>query len=96
MAGETRTGGVTPFDNVVDYSGVAALNPITDLANTSNPNLAGYNATINIAAEDFFGITSNAANLNALRIVVSVGNNVNGDRVVLESYRTRYAPNFVP
>ncbi len=99
MTGETRTDAVTPFDNVVDYSGLAPITPITDLAGNTNANLAGYDANIAIVAEGLGGIASDdssAANLNVLRIVVSVGNATNNDRVVLESYRTRYAPNFVP
>lgn len=92
-----EAGNVRPFDNVSDYDNVAPY--ITDAA--GNPFPAGYQANVSITAPAAFGpagaqIASGPqpADMNVLRITVTVtyGNN---NRVVLDSYRTRYAPNAI-
>jgi MSHA pilin protein MshD len=98
-AGETRTG-ATPFDNINDYfvPGGLVLDPVTDIANTSNPNLAGYNANIQITAESLNGIASSSAGadtMEVLRIAVTV-NRDGFEPLLLETYRTRHSPNSVP
>ncbi len=54
MTGETRTDAVTPFDNVVDYSGLAPITPITDLAGNilidEEPTNSSVNVTIQTAS----------------------------------------------
>lgn len=90
-AGEAR-----PYDNVNDY--VTAFNtPVTiskDVTGQSFP--AGYSATLTLAPVALNGITSGAAptNMNVLhiRVAVTYGN----DEVVLDGYRTRYQPNWLP
>lgn len=71
--------------------------------------LSGYSATLMLSALDAAGghalgpggtaITSDAtpANMNALKITVAVTYGANADdKVVLDGYRTRYAPNAIP
>jgi MSHA pilin protein MshD len=86
-AGETRYSGTTPFDNVNDYNGFS-MNPIVDLSNTAITGLGGYTATVAITPAVLNGATA---------LLVSVS--VTGPRntlVVVEGYRTQYAPNAVP
>jgi MSHA pilin protein MshD len=97
-AGETRGGvgvGATPFDNVNDYNGYCmatagcAVTDIRDITGALIPNLAGYTALVSVAANALNGIT--AASGAALRIRVTVTGPLN-TIVLLEGYRTRYAP----
>lgn len=94
-AGETR-----PFDNVNDYWLAVPVSYTTDAAGNSFP--AGYAATVSIvpAALGPAGVLQIAAyatpqNMNVLRITVSVTYD-NNNSIVLDGYRTRYAPNAVP
>jgi len=91
-AGESRT--VTPtFNNVNDYNGLALASPIPSLTGTfAAP--AGYSATIAVAREALNGVGDATATSAALRISVTVTHGA--ETVVLEGYRTRYAPNFLP
>lgn len=90
-AGEAR-----PFDNVNDY--VTAFNTPATISQdvTGQPFPAGYSATITLAPVALNGITSGAAptamNVLHIRVAVSYGN----DEVVLDGYRTRYQPNWLP
>ncbi|WP_317205626.1 prepilin-type N-terminal cleavage/methylation domain-containing protein [Janthinobacterium sp.] len=95
--GETR-----PYDNVNDYVskfGVAqaAFNSAGVLAsvNLSPLPTAGYTATLSITPETLGQIPSGAAPtaMEVLRITVTV--NYANDSVVLDGYRTRYAPNAI-
>lgn len=89
-----------PYDNVNDYVKVFG----TPLAYTSdvigNAFPAGYAATVNIIPEALgpagaqIASDASTAGMNVLRISVTV--TYGSDSVVLESYRTRYAPNNVP
>jgi MSHA pilin protein MshD len=81
-----------PFDNVSDYAG----NYSNDAAGNAFP--AGYSATVAVVPDATLGpagarISSDAtpANMNVLRITVTV-TYTGGDPVVLDGYRTRYAP----
>ncbi|NVD74496.1 hypothetical protein HUX88_28840 [Duganella sp. BJB1802] len=81
-----------PFDNVSDYAGTYT----TDAAGNAFP--AGYQAVVAIAPDATLGpagaqIPSDAtsANMNVLHITVTV-TYTGGDPVVLDGYRTRYAP----
>lgn len=95
-AGNTR-----PFDNVNDYANAngSAIQYGTDAAGNAFP--AGYVASVSIVPTDSLGpagaqITSSgaSANMNVLHITVTVTYN-SGDPLVLDSYRTRYAPRSV-
>lgn len=83
--GETRGSNVTPFDNVMDYNG-AVINTSVN----GNPLPSGYSATVQVLQEALGGVPAGAA----LRIRVTVTRG--SDSLVLEGYRTRYAPNALP
>ena len=90
-----------PFDNVNDY--VTQPNVATNAFNnaagvlldvTGQPvGVAGYTATLTVspAALGGIGAADSAANTDVLRIRVTVSF-AGGDPVVLDGYRTRYAP----
>lgn len=99
--------GARPFDNVNDYvsapaTAVAAFNTGGTLADASgNPFAAtGYSATVSVrpatlgdcpsAGGRCIGALGTAANTEVLLITVTV--NYDGDSIVLDGYRTRYAP----
>lgn len=91
--GETRGGAVTPFDNVNDYNGLAGITTgITGIAGIVMP--PGYSAAIAVA-QDALGpggaVVPAAASLR-MTVTVSFGN----ENLVVEGYRTRYAPNALP
>jgi MSHA pilin protein MshD len=90
-----------PFDNVNDY--VAAANQATSAfdvggvlsdANGNSLNLPGYRATVTITPQVLNGVGSNGtlADTDVLRIRITVS--YDGDQLVLDGYRTRYAPTF--
>lgn len=87
-AGEVRY--ATPqYDHVNDYHGFA-MTGITDLANTAVAGLAGYSASVAVAAAALNTVT--AASGDALRITVTV-TGPGGTSISLDGYRARYAPN---
>ena len=94
-AAETRYSASTPFDNVNDYNGYdsAAEGGIKDITNTLITELASYRATIAIAPAALGGIAATDANgqANVLLITVTVTGPAN-TTVVLNGYRTKYAP----
>jgi MSHA pilin protein MshD len=94
-AGEARSG-ATPFDNVNDYHGYS-MNPIVDVAGTAIPGLGAYTATVAVAPVALGPAASSitAASGGALLITVTV-TRAGADPIVLEGYRTRYAPNSLP
>lgn len=86
-------GNTRPFDNVNDYAGEYT----TDAAGNAFP--AGYKATVAVAPDATLGpagaqipADATAAKLNVLHITVTVTYANGGDPVVLDGYRTRYAP----
>ena len=89
-AGEVRGDLNNPFDNVSDYGGYT-MNNITDLAGNT---YTGYNASVAMtrAGTAFVGAADNGA---ALQITVTV-TAPDSSQVVLDGYRTRYAPNSLP
>ncbi len=91
-AGETRYAAATPFDHVDDYNGFN-MNPIVDITNTAIPTLTNYSASVTVAAVAFGGIAANDANgqANVLLITVTV-NGPQNTSVMLQGYRTKYAP----
>lgn len=76
------------YDHVNDYNGYT-LGSIVDLTNTPIPALAGYSASVAVAAAELGSIT--AASGAALRISVTV-NGPHGTSVTLDGWRTRHAP----
>ena len=86
-AGESRSG-LPSFDHVNDYHGLV-LNGISDLSGSAVPGLAGYSASVSVAAAALNDIASGSG--HALRITVTV-NAPGGVSVALDGYRTRHAP----
>ncbi len=103
-AGQEAGGVGRPFDNVSDY--VNAFNtPLvyaTDAAGVGYP--TGYTVSVTISPDANLGpagllITpadGTPANLNVLKISISVTYRGGAESVVLDGYRTRYAPNSLP
>ena len=78
------------FDNVNDYDGFAMNGGLLDITHSAIPGLSGYSASIGVAAAALGTIS--AASGDALLITITV--NAPGDtHVVLNGYRSRYAPN---
>ena len=87
-AGESRTSVTLPFDNVNDYNGFS-MSPIRDINNTLISGLSAYSASVTVA-NAALGVIPAA---NSLLITVTV-TGPQGTRVVLQGYRTQYAPAF--
>lgn len=88
-AGETRGSNVTPFDNVMDYNNAVIGSSVNGAALP-----AGYSARVQVIQEVLGGAAVAVPAGAALRIRVTVSRG--GDSLVLEGYRTRYAPNSLP
>lgn len=88
-SGETRSSATTPFENVADYNG-AVIN--TNVAGAALP--TGYTANMVITQEVLGPAALQAPAAATLRISITVTHG--GDTMVLEGYRTRYAPNSLP
>lgn len=94
--GETRTGTVTPYDNVSDYNGLV-ITPITDLTGAAIPNLSGYSAAVAVAPQGVAAAGGASAIPAAAALLISI--TVTGPAsttVKLDGYRMRYAPNALP
>lgn len=91
--GETRGSGTTPFDNVNDYNGLAGV-PM-NVEGTPISDLGSYNVVVAVVPEALAANTGAVPVAASLRVRVTVTgpNDVN---VVLDGYRTRYAPNALP
>jgi MSHA pilin protein MshD len=88
-AGESRYGPVNVFDNVNDYHGFT-MSGISDVTGVAVPGLAGYSASVSVAAVALDTVPGG----EALKITVTVtppGNRPN-DAISLQGWRTRYAP----
>ena len=90
-AGEVRGDLNNPFDNVADYGGYT-MNNITDLAGNT---YTGYNASVAMTRAGTALLGGTAVAGDALQITVTVTAPDNS-QVVLDGYRTRYAPNSLP
>ena len=96
--GETRGSGTTPFDNVNDYNGLAGTPANVD--GTAISGLGAYSVSVSVAAAALAGSSATVAANDAfgrpqsLRVTVTVTGP--GTTVVLDGYRTRYAPNALP
>ena len=86
-AGETRYG-PTYFDNVNDYAGFS-MTGVRDLSNTVVAGLAGYSASVAVAAGTLEGLTAGSG--EALKITVTV-TAPDASTLVLQGWRTRHAP----
>lgn len=78
------------YDNVNDYNGFT-MSGIQDMGGNNIANLGAYQAGVQITQTALGGIVP----ADSLHIQVTV-TPPNGTPVVLDSYRTRYAPNAVP
>lgn len=88
-AGESRYGPSNYFDNVNDYAGFSMAG-ISDFSGAPVPGLSGYTASVAVAAASLD--TLSAASGDALKITVTVSGPDNSS-LVLQGWRTRYAPN---
>jgi MSHA pilin protein MshD len=87
---KAEAGDARPFDNVSDYNGFS-MTGIRDLAGASIAGLDSYAASVVVAPAALGSVSAG----DALRIAVSVTGPGN-TQVVVEGFRTRYAPNAVP
>jgi MSHA pilin protein MshD len=87
---ETRYG-PTYFDNVNDYASFSMAG-IRDLNNAAVSGLSGYSASVAVATAALDSITAGSG--DALKITVTVlgPNGKAVDAIVLQGWRTRYAP----
>ncbi|MDO8347765.1 MAG: prepilin-type N-terminal cleavage/methylation domain-containing protein [Rugosibacter sp.] len=88
--GESRGSAVTPFDNVNDYNGLAGIT--TGITGTAIP--PGYTAAISVA-QNALGPGA-AAVPAAASLLITVTVSFGGENLIVEGYRTRYAPNALP
>ena len=91
---ETRYSAANPFDNVGDYQGFS-MNGINDITNTAIAGLAGYSASAVMVKTGAAFLGGAAVAGDALQITVNV-TGPDGLPVLLDGYRTRYAPNSTP
>lgn len=88
---ESRGSAVAPFDNVNDYKGFTLAGGATDIGNATNVVVpAGYSASVAVVQDGAFGNGVPLPAAAVLRISVTV--TYEGGNVVLEGYRTQYAP----
>lgn len=100
--GESRAGiPPPPFDNVSDYNGFAGVPANVD--GTAITGLGTYNVAIAVAAEALSSVPAldGFNRPQSLRVTVTVtapwtGVGGGATTVVLDGYRTRYAPNSLP
>jgi MSHA pilin protein MshD len=93
-----ESGNARPYDNVNDYVAqydVAQPIDITDVNGGPTSNLANYTATIRITKEALGSVPLEVPLEASLHIRIRVLYS-NSEMVVLDGYRTRYAPNLLP
>ncbi|TMH46261.1 MAG: type II secretion system protein [Betaproteobacteria bacterium] len=95
--GETRTGGVTPYDNVSDYN-LFCMGPtcipassVSDINGSAISGLGAYNASVAVAQLALGAIPA----AESLLVTVTV-TGPSSITVKLDGYRVRYAPNALP
>ena len=102
---EGPPGGITDrslYNNVINYKDIVLGSPddagsqipdMTNLADNASPK--GYWATIQVAKDGTLGpAASKLAQDEVLRITVTVASAFSDETIVLEGYRTRWAPNL--
>ncbi len=87
---DARGSVATPFDNVSDYHNLSLVG-ITGIDGAAIAGLGAYNATVTVTQQGLGAIPGAEALL--IRVQVTGPSNVT---VVLDGYRTRYAPNALP
>lgn len=98
--GETRGSSTTPYDNVNDYSSLAAGVP-ANVDGTPIGGLGAYNVAVAVVPEALVAnsatvaATDTNARPQSLRVTVTVTGPGN-TTVRLDGYRTRYSPNALP
>lgn len=94
-AGQVRGDNANPYNNVVNYVGLALPSPIADVNGDTALSPAGYSAAVALSAEALDSIASGnaAADMNVLRITVTIRHALTGRTLTLEGFRTRYSPN---
>lgn len=92
----SRTSTTQPFDNVSDYSTLAAGVPAM-LDGTAIGGLTDYQVSVAVVTEALSSVAATDANgrPQSLRVSVTVTGPAN-TTVTLDGYRTRYAPNALP
>lgn len=96
---ETRGSGTLPYDNVNDYNSLAAGVP-ANVDGTAISGLGAYTVSVAVAADALAASSATVAandgngRPQSLRVTVTVTGP--GTTVVLDGYRTRYAPNALP
>ncbi|HEY9107652.1 MAG TPA: type II secretion system protein [Roseateles sp.] len=90
-SGESRYGPTNYFDNVNDYAGFS-MSGIRDLSNAAVAGLAGYSASVAVTPAALDTLTAGSG--DALKITVTVlgPSGKAADAIVLQGWRTRYAP----
>ena len=93
---ETRGSLLAPFDNVNDYDGFSLAGGAGDIGGSGVVTVpAGYSASVSVTGDGGLGPPGRLiAAADALRITVTVA--YGSDSIVLEGYRTRYAPDVMP
>jgi MSHA pilin protein MshD len=97
--GETRGIGTTPYDNVNDYSSLATGVP-TSVDGAAIGGLGAYSVTVAVAPAALVASSGTVAATDvhgrplSLRVTVTVSGP--GTTVVVDGYRTRFAPNALP
>ncbi|MBC7780053.1 MAG: prepilin-type N-terminal cleavage/methylation domain-containing protein [Proteobacteria bacterium] len=90
-AGESRYSPTAPFNNVNDYHGFA----MTGIRNVLDAAIAGLESySLGVSVQDATLAAAAGAGAPALRVIVTVEGPANA-RVVMESFRTRHAPNAI-
>jgi MSHA pilin protein MshD len=96
-AGETRTSGTTPFDNVDDYHkfcmgpNCTPASSVTDINGTAINGLGAYTAKVTVAQQALGTIPTDASLLITVIVTGPASTTVQ-----LDGYRVRYAPNTLP
>lgn len=88
-----ESGDLRPYDHVNDYVaayGTASAFPVAGFVGASIPAPAGYAAQVTMTETALNGVA--AADALLISVAVSGG----GETVLLDSWRLRYAPNFLP
>lgn len=91
--GETR-GGVQPFDNVSDYAALPVAAP-ANIDGTAIGGLGTYQVAVAVVQNALAVGAAAVPAAASLRVTVTV-TGPNNVTVVLDGYRTRYAPNALP
>lgn len=95
---ETRGSLIAPFDNVNDYHLYPLPGGGGDIGSSGAVIVpAGFDAGVRVTEDGGLGPAGGLITAaDALRIAVTVTYNGGNDSIVVEGYRTRYAPNAMP